>query len=388
MRRLLLVAAVAALVVTPACKAWTWPASGGVLQPFTFDPNHPYDGGQHRGVDVGASAGESVLAPAGGQVTFAGTVPGSGLSVTIATADGYAVTLTHLGSIGVAKGDAVAEGAAVGTVGPSGDAEVQSPYVHLGIRRASDEQGYVDPLSLLPARSAPSPPVPAPSSDPAPAVSPAPSPAVAAPPATAAPAPTPVAAPAPAPSVEAPPPVPTAPAVSPIGVPAPARAAATLAPSAGVSAPEPPGGAGLTLAGRVRSPGRQVTARHVVSVVAEPRVHLRMPTTGQKPPATAVTRLVHRAMRTRARQRVPRPALRAPAPRQPVARHVSRRAAEPMPVVSPAAVRTGGRVAVPARLGLARGPVVPGARRRGRRSGREAGRANARPYHGQGCAST
>jgi hypothetical protein len=70
--------------------------------------------------------------------------------VTIETADGYSVTLTHLGSIAVAEGATVAEQDAVGTVGPSGTPEVDGPYVHLGIRVTADPNGYVDPLGLLP----------------------------------------------------------------------------------------------------------------------------------------------------------------------------------------------------------------------------------------------
>jgi pyruvate/2-oxoglutarate dehydrogenase complex dihydrolipoamide acyltransferase (E2) component len=70
--------------------------------------------------------------------------------VTIETADGYSVTLTHLGTIAVAKGATVAEEQAVGTIGPSGTPEVDGPYVHLGIRLSADPNGYVDPLSLLP----------------------------------------------------------------------------------------------------------------------------------------------------------------------------------------------------------------------------------------------
>ena len=73
--------------------------------------------------------------PPPGTVSFAGSVPTNGKSVTIETADGYSVTLTHLGSIGVAKGATVAEQDAVGTVGPSGTPEEAGPYVHLGIRR-------------------------------------------------------------------------------------------------------------------------------------------------------------------------------------------------------------------------------------------------------------
>jgi Peptidase family M23 len=136
---------------TPAAFAWSWPVQGPVLQPFSYDSSHPYAAGQHRGIDIGASAaGETVVAPAAGVISFAGTVPTSGESVTIQTPDGHSVTLTHLGSISVAKGTTVAEQDAVGTIGPSGTAEVNGPYVHLGIRVTSDPNGYVDPLGFLP----------------------------------------------------------------------------------------------------------------------------------------------------------------------------------------------------------------------------------------------
>jgi Peptidase family M23 len=139
------------LAWTPVAHAWSWPVQGPVLEPFSYDEAHPYASGQHRGIDIGAeAAGESVLAPATGTVSFAGTVPTNGKSVTIETPDGYSVTLTHLGSTAVAKGAAVTEGDAVGTIGPSGTPEVAGPYVHLGIRLTTDPNGYLDPLSLLP----------------------------------------------------------------------------------------------------------------------------------------------------------------------------------------------------------------------------------------------
>ncbi|MDP9285042.1 MAG: M23 family metallopeptidase, partial [Actinomycetota bacterium] len=190
MRALLLLAALAALVVVPSAGAWTWPTGGAVVQVFGFDPAHPYAAGQHRGIDVAGEPGSTVLAPAAGTVTFAGMVPSSGKSVTIETADGYAVTLTHLGSLAVARGATVAEGDGAGTVGPSGDAEVDRPYVHLGVRIASNPQGYLDPLSFLPARDAAAPAVMA---------APVPSASVA----------------APAPQAEAPAPAPSAPSASP-----------------------------------------------------------------------------------------------------------------------------------------------------------------------------
>src|SRR4051794_34088074 len=107
------------LVFAPAAGAWTWPASGPVLAGFHLGDN-PYAAGQHRGIDVAGAAGSPVLAPRGGIVSFAGSVATSGLTVTIQTADGYSVTLVHLGSIRVKRNVVVAEGDPVGTIGPTG----------------------------------------------------------------------------------------------------------------------------------------------------------------------------------------------------------------------------------------------------------------------------
>lgn len=150
MRRLLPLVLFIVLWV-PLAAAWTWPVDGPVVQGFAFDPAHPYTGGQHRGIDIAASAGGvPVLAPTAGTVTYAGTIGANGKTVTIQTTDGLAVTLTHLGDLAVARDDVVAEGQAIGTVGPSGTPEIDGPYVHLGIRLASDSNAYLDPVSLLP----------------------------------------------------------------------------------------------------------------------------------------------------------------------------------------------------------------------------------------------
>lgn len=154
MRRVLLAAAVAALVIAPAAQAWTWPADGPVLRPFTLGDD-PYAGGQHRGIDVGGELGSPVRTPAAGTVSFAGFVPSGGKTVTIQTSDGYAVTLLQLGEILVMRGALVEEGALVGRIGPSSDAVTTEPHVHLGIRVAAEPEGYVDPLTLLPPRTAP-----------------------------------------------------------------------------------------------------------------------------------------------------------------------------------------------------------------------------------------
>ena len=89
--------------------------SGPVLRAFSLGED-PYLGGQHRGIDVAGDGGEAVLAPHGGVIAFAASIPTSGLTVTIRTDDGYSVTLTHLGAISVKRNAAVAEGDRVGTV--------------------------------------------------------------------------------------------------------------------------------------------------------------------------------------------------------------------------------------------------------------------------------
>jgi hypothetical protein len=141
-------------VGVPPALAWAWPADGPVLRPFTLGDD-PYAGGQHRGIDIGAPAGAPVRAPAAGTVSFSGSVPGGGRTLTIATADGYSATLVHLGVVLVSSGAAVSEGDVVGSIGPSGTAELAEPYVHFGIRRASDPNGYLDPLTVLPPAAAP-----------------------------------------------------------------------------------------------------------------------------------------------------------------------------------------------------------------------------------------
>src|SRR5215475_10180809 len=97
MARTLIAVLLAALVVTPVARAWSWPVAGPVLRPFVLGDD-PYAGGQHRGIDIGAPSGTPVRVPASGAVSFAGTVPTGGKTVTIRTEDGYAVTLLHLGT--------------------------------------------------------------------------------------------------------------------------------------------------------------------------------------------------------------------------------------------------------------------------------------------------
>src|SRR5512134_1322113 len=113
--RLTTALAVLALAAPAAACAWTWPAAGEVLRGFDYGGG-VYTASGHRGIDIAGAPGSTVRAPASGRVSFAGSLPSNGKTLSIRTADGWAVTLTHLGSITVSVGDGVAEGEPVGTI--------------------------------------------------------------------------------------------------------------------------------------------------------------------------------------------------------------------------------------------------------------------------------
>src|SRR5438105_6395308 len=96
--RLAALSALLVLALPSVASAWTWPVDGPVLRPFSFGSD-PYAAGQHRGIDIGAPSGTPVVAAAGGVVSFAGTVPNGGKTVTIQTPTGCAVPPFHLGLI-------------------------------------------------------------------------------------------------------------------------------------------------------------------------------------------------------------------------------------------------------------------------------------------------
>ena len=149
MKKLVILAVVAlGLAASSPASAWTWPVDGEVVRAYSFGTD-PYASGQHRGIDIASPSGTDVRAPASGVVTFRGTVPSGGMTLTITTPDGYAVTLQQLGATAVTKGAAVSEGTIVASVGASSDPVTVRAHVHMGVRLASNRQGYLDPLSFL-----------------------------------------------------------------------------------------------------------------------------------------------------------------------------------------------------------------------------------------------
>lgn len=115
----------------------TAPVPGPVVAGFA--PVGDYEG--HWGIDFAAEVGDPVAAPVGGTVTFAGSVAGM-KTVTIQPVEGVKVSVSYLSSIEVSTGDAVGEGAFVGTAGLAHG----EPAVHLSVRI---DDVYVDPAPFL-----------------------------------------------------------------------------------------------------------------------------------------------------------------------------------------------------------------------------------------------
>jgi hypothetical protein len=67
-------------------------------------------------------------------------------------------TYQHLGALAVHRGQLVAPGATVGTVGRPTESRAGAPHLHLGAREARSGR-YVDPLTLLGAPPRAAPPV-------------------------------------------------------------------------------------------------------------------------------------------------------------------------------------------------------------------------------------
>jgi murein DD-endopeptidase MepM/ murein hydrolase activator NlpD len=180
MRRLTITSAATVLafvlLVPPAWAEWTWPVRGEVITPYR-NGTDPYASGQHRGIDIAAATGATVVAATSGEVRFAGSAGSSGLTVSVRTADGrYDTSYLHLSSTSVRDGDRVAAGQPLGAVGTTGTRSAAQPHLHFGVRDAGSRHAYHDPLGFLPPPTA-EPPRGVPAPEPAPVpVSPAPAP--------------------------------------------------------------------------------------------------------------------------------------------------------------------------------------------------------------------
>lgn len=123
---------------TPASVIkWQWPTRGRLLQADT-----PVS---RKGVDIGGSAGQSIVAAAAGSVVYSGSgLLGYGKLIIIKHNDTYLSAYAHNQEIYVKEGDKVVGGQKIATMGIGNSGK---PVLHFEIR----EKGKpVNPLSRLP----------------------------------------------------------------------------------------------------------------------------------------------------------------------------------------------------------------------------------------------
>lgn len=127
------------LAPPPARFSWPLPPPHPVVRAFEA-PASPFGPG-HRGVDLSAAAGTTVLAAADGVVVYAGAVAARTL-VSLQHRNGLRTTYEPVAPT-VTAGHAVRRGEVIGHLQPG---HCASPCLHWGARRGTE---YLDPLRLV-----------------------------------------------------------------------------------------------------------------------------------------------------------------------------------------------------------------------------------------------
>jgi murein DD-endopeptidase MepM/ murein hydrolase activator NlpD len=111
---------------------FVWPVRGKILSAFGYKNNGLYN----DGINIGAAVGTAVKASEKGAVAYAGNeLKGMGNLIIIQHANGWMTVYSHLDIMNVQRGDKVAAGEKIGTVGKTG--KVSEPQLHFEIRKGT-----------------------------------------------------------------------------------------------------------------------------------------------------------------------------------------------------------------------------------------------------------
>lgn len=124
---------------------WPCPSSGRITSGFG-GRSSPTEGAStnHKGIDIGASSGASVVAAASGTVAIATYSASAGNYVMLSHGGGVYTVYMHMSSLGVSAGQSVSAGQQIGTVGSTGYST--GPHLHFGIRSGGS---YVNPSAYV-----------------------------------------------------------------------------------------------------------------------------------------------------------------------------------------------------------------------------------------------
>ncbi len=132
-----------------------WPIKGGVghISMYYGQNENPFSDGQwylHNGIDISTfRTGDPILATADGKVIDSSYDAGLGLSVTIQHSHGFLTRYGHLRSARVSKGQLVAQGQVIGTLGNTG--KTTGAHLHYEVHLGTS---IIDPLRFLNVRKA------------------------------------------------------------------------------------------------------------------------------------------------------------------------------------------------------------------------------------------
>lgn len=124
--------------------AWLAPAEGQIAR--GFGSRQETRGAASQGAFIRTRAGAQVVAPAAGEVTFAGPFRSYGQVLILNMDGGYAVVLTGLDAVGVRVGETVRAGQPIGEMAA---ADTPAPELYVEVRRGGQP---IDPGRWLSAR--------------------------------------------------------------------------------------------------------------------------------------------------------------------------------------------------------------------------------------------
>ncbi|MCL6472467.1 MAG: M23 family metallopeptidase [Firmicutes bacterium] len=147
MRKLFIFSVVFTLLfgVLPAAfagSALAWPVKGSIIKQFAQ--------GEHRGVDISANIGDTVVSAGDGVVYGIGKTPRGEPYISIDHPGG--ITTTYLPvKASVSKGQSVKSGEAIGVLSEEGDESSAAPHLHLGLflTASRGKPHYLNPEEYL-----------------------------------------------------------------------------------------------------------------------------------------------------------------------------------------------------------------------------------------------
>ena len=146
---------------------FAWPIPGYTRISSPFGKRRAPTGGAstyHKGVDIPAPEGTTLIATCDGKITFTGFLGGGGYTITLTNSDGLKISYCHVSpNYIVSTGDSIKQGQVIGNVGPkyvygvvgnkysdsSGrptNGATTGCHLHIGFRSGDK---YLDPLSYL-----------------------------------------------------------------------------------------------------------------------------------------------------------------------------------------------------------------------------------------------